>query len=85
MVYVDIYQETHTHNYVLMVHTKRPSSCSAREENRMRSLVPFTFLPVLICVSSQVCACCIRAGWCVHVHRGNTRSAKEPGTKGMEL
>lgn len=57
--------ERERENYVLMFHTKRIPSCSAKEENRMRPSVPFVCLPVLICVVSQVYVCCIRAGWCV--------------------
>lgn len=93
-VYIYILRETETdtYNYVLVFHTKKASSCSPREENRMRPLVPFVCLPVLICMASWMGVCCICAGWCVHfVHvqahtQRNTHSAPSlVETRGLEL
>lgn len=69
-IYLSLSRERHAHNYVLVFHTKRPSSFSAREDNRMRSLTPLVCLPVLICMVSQVYVCCIPVGWHVHAHMG---------------
>lgn len=55
-------RERQTYNWVLMFHTERPSSYSAKEGNRMWPLVPFVCLSVLTCVVRQVHACCTHAG-----------------------
>lgn len=91
--YIYISRGTDTYNYVLMFHTRRPSSYSAREETRMRPLVPCVYLPVLICVVSQACVWCTYSGFCVqgvrvHAHVPTRNTPLAPplvGIRVMEL